>query len=86
MRPPYKVVGRAVAIQRGHYPRPDGGSRRIEVGETFDLFEGITKGSWFKAIEPGKPAPTPPVDATPPGQPLKKAKAKAPAPTPDDLA
>lgn len=56
----FKVVGKAVATARGHYPLPTGGSRRIQEGETFDVYEGKTKATWFKLLETPKAAPAKP--------------------------
>lgn len=52
----FKVVGKAEATARGHYPRPEGGSRIVPPGEVFDVFDGLTKASWFKVTEMAAPA------------------------------
>lgn len=46
-----KVVGKAVALKRGHYPDTSGAVRIVPEGATFDLLEGKpTKSLWFKVL------------------------------------
>ena len=45
------IVGQARALERGYYPDDGTHCRIIEAGETFNLVEGLTKGSWFEVIE-----------------------------------
>ena len=52
-----KPVGQAVAIARGHYPNSDGRTLVRLPGETFKVFEGMTKGKWFTLLTPDAPAP-----------------------------
>lgn len=53
--PDFKVIGKAVALKRGHYPKPEGGSRIIPEGQTFEVFEGLTKSTWFRMLDAPKP-------------------------------
>jgi hypothetical protein len=49
-----KVVGMAVAQKKGHYPMPDGRIRKIELGEVFQVLDGLTKSRWFTLLKDTK--------------------------------
>ena len=67
----FKVVGKGVALKRGHYPVPAGSSRIIPEGQSFDVYEGLEKATWFT------------FEAAPKAAPVKKGK---PQVEPDDIA
>lgn len=64
------IVGQARALDRGYYPDDGTHCRIIEAGETFNLVEGLTKGSWFEVIET-----KPKAEHKPKAEPKAKAKA-----------
>jgi hypothetical protein len=49
-----KVVGMAVAQKKGHYPTPDGRIRKVDLGEVFQVLEGLTKSRWFTLLKDAK--------------------------------
>lgn len=60
MTAPLKVIGKAVALKRGHYHDVNGAVRVVPEGATFDLLEGKpTKGLWFKVLPPEKKSKAP---------------------------
>ena len=69
-----KVVGRAVALEKGQYPNPDGHIVLRLAGEEFDLLEGLTESHWFQ------PASSPVKEAEPP---VRSAKGKGAPKIPD---
>ena len=90
-----KAAGKAVAILKGHYPDEAGRHLTILPGQTFTVWEGLTKGKWFQMQEKGAPAPKIPQKETPPPGPEtltaaaiaeRKRKAANKAPTEDDIA
>jgi hypothetical protein len=62
-----KPAGKAVATAKGHYPMADGRHRAIAPGETFPVWEGLTKGKWFTLLPKGGEAP--PAKASAPAAP-----------------
>ena len=89
-----KPVGQAVAVVKGHYPDSDGRHLTILPGQTFTVFEGMTKGRWFTLLKPGAAAPTPVRAAEEVGPETmaaaavaeRKRKAAVRPPTADDIA
>lgn len=91
----FKPVGKAVAVAKGHYPDSDGRHMTILPGETFVVFEGMTKGKWFTLLTPGAQAHkvVAPVIEAPGPETLaaaagaeRKRKAAIKPPTADDIA
>lgn len=64
-----KPAGKAVATARGHYPQADGRHVTIVPGQTFTVWEGMTKAKWFTLLPAKGPAPE---------QPKKQAEAPGP--------
>ena len=58
------IVGKAVALARGHYRQANGVIVRIREGEVFNLVEGFEKATWFKRL-PDEPAAAPVVEQAP---------------------
>lgn len=90
-----KPIGKAVAIAKGHYPDSDGHHLTILPGQTFVVFEGMTKAKWFTLLTPDAPAhkavvpvleaPGPDTLAAAAGA-ERKRKAAIKPPTADDIA
>lgn len=62
-----KPIGRATAISRGHYPLADGRHKVMLAGESFTVWQGLDKASWFKLAAPGQQEAK--VDLPPPADP-----------------
>lgn len=88
------AAGRAVATAKGHYPKADGRHVTVAAGETFTVFEGLTKGKWFTLLPDDAPAPAKPPAVDAPAEPdtlaavakvERKRRAEVRPPTGDDL-
>lgn len=55
------IVGKAVALARGHYRQANGMIVRVREGEVFNLVEGRETGTWFKRLPDAEPAQAEPV-------------------------
>jgi hypothetical protein len=80
-----EVVGKAVALKRGHYFTPAGGYIIVAEGEVFSLLKGLETSRWFRRVDDKAALPPPP----PPEPQLvgqgKRGRAKPP-PIDDDIA
>ncbi len=89
-----KPAGKAVATVKGHYP--DAGGRHLTIlpGQTFVVWEGLTKSKWFNLLPPDAVAPKVEKVAPPQGPDTlaaaaaieRKRKAAVKPPTSDDIA
>lgn len=63
-----RVIGRAVAREKGYYPTPSGIPDSVLPGQEFDVVEGHPVKSWADVLprsKPKAPASTPEGDAPP---------------------
>lgn len=88
-----KPAGKAVANAKGHYPDAAGRHLTILPGQTFTVWEGLTKGKWFTLLPAGAAPPVVQKEAAPPGPDTlaaaaaveRKRRAAVKAPTSDDV-